>query len=576
MSNKFSNLDDDTMSAAVKKAILGFKATTGQEQNTGKSDSDSQTTTKKQGFINPSKIDRVEERLNYADQAIIPPVKRPTIPSNIVRQTPLLSEVQQYEDYYRQEQQRIQSIDKGKALEVFESALRHDLYGEPLAKKPTPLESGVIALKDSGNTSLGAGSALAKNGARTRGYTDTASDTGAPIRFTGGTLKDIERKHNEAMARKDDTLDRFYATLDVHHIDRFKLSPEQKEIVELVEQELIKKSVLGTLTDRERESVIDKTWKFLYNNTKSANGDSYPVFIDIAKTGGAAPYDAIIDVAPQNDYSGGAFPEQIAMNTDILPDEALKSIFEYGRQKSAKSGEAEKYRQQFAYKNNVYLEEMENYFDALKNGKATPKDRQKYLDQAVLRIYETCIKPIPVKDKRGKDAGTVPIGELIPPYDDSFGAQVARQAIRLLGLGYKEPAGQGKYDKMEIDCSRLVNWSVAEVNEDWGINGISKSAGYQMAAIEAVKWNRGDDGELSNYNDLHIGDTLFWKGDETGKITHTAIYIGDGRMIEAGTSVQIVPVRDHTTNNNGENSTLYQINRMSPGELQKNAEKNTR
>ena len=356
MSNKFSNLDDDTMSAAVKKAILGFKATTGQEQNTGKSDSDSQTTTKKQGFINPSKIDRVEERLNYADQAIIPPVKRPTIPSNIVRQTPLLSEVQQYEDYYRQEQQRIQSIDKGKALEAFESALRHDLYGEPLAKKPTPLESGVIALKDSGNTSLGAGSALAKNGARTRGYTDTASDTGAPIRFTGGTLKDIERKHNEAMARKDDTLDRFYATLDVHHIDRFKLSPEQKEIVELVEQELIKKSVLGTLTDRERESVIDKTWKFLYNNTKSANGDSYPVFIDIAKTGGAAPYDAIIDVAPQNDYSGGAFPEQIAMNTDILPDEALKSIFEYGRQKSAKSGEAEKYRQQFAYKNNVYLE----------------------------------------------------------------------------------------------------------------------------------------------------------------------------------------------------------------------------
>ena len=194
----------------------------------------------------------------------------------------------------------------------------------------------------------------------------------------------------------------------------------------------------------------------------------------------------------------------------------------------------------------------------------------------MLRIYETCIKPIPVKDKRGKDAGTVPIGELIPPYDDSFGAQVARQAIRLLGLGYKEPAGQGKYDKMEIDCSRLVNWSVAEVNEDWGINGISKSAGYQMAAIEAVKWNRGDDGELSNYNDLHIGDTLFWKGDETGKITHTAIYIGDGRMIEAGTSVQIVPVRDHTTNNNGENSTLYQINRMSPGELQKNAEKNTR
>ena len=115
MSNKFANLDDDLMRAAMKKAISGFKATTGQEQNTGESGSTSQTTTKKQGYINPSKIDRVEEKLNYADRAIIPPVKKPTIPSNIVRQTPLLSEVQQYEDYYRQEQQRVQSNEKEKA-----------------------------------------------------------------------------------------------------------------------------------------------------------------------------------------------------------------------------------------------------------------------------------------------------------------------------------------------------------------------------------------------------------------------------------------------------------------------------
>lgn len=129
---------------------------------------------------------------------------------------------------------------------------------------------------------------------------------------------------------------------------------------------------------------------------------------------------------------------------------------------------------------------------------------------------------------------------------------------------------------MEIDCSRLVNWSVAEVDEDLGINGISKSAGYQMAATDKPKWNRDKDGELSNYNKLLVGDTLFWKGDETGKITHTAIYIGDGLMIEAGKTIQIVPVRDHTTNNNGEDSTLYQINRMSPKELQENADKNKR
>lgn len=583
MSNKFANLDDDLMRAAMKKAISGFKASTGQEQNTGESGSTSQTTTKKQGYINPSKIDRVEEKLNYADRAIIPPVKKPTIPSNIVRQTPLLSEVQQYEDYYRQEQQRVQSNEKekakAKAKEAFESVVRHDLYGDPLVKKPDLRDKGVIALNDTGSASLGAGGPLAKNGARTRGYTDTASDIGAPIRFTGGTLKDIERKHNEAMARKDDTMDRFYATLSAHHIDRSKLSPEQVEIVEFVERELIKKSVLGTLTENERESIIDKTWKFLYNNTKSANGDPYPVFIDIAKTGGRAPYDAIINVAPQYDYSGGTFPEQIAMNTDILPDEALKSIFEYGRQKSTKSGEAEKYRQQFDYKNNVYLEEMENYFDALKNGDATPKDRQKYLDRALLKIYETCTKPMPVKDKRGNNAGTIPIGDLIAPYDDSFGAQVARQAMRLLGLGYKEQAGQGIYNKMEIDCSRLVNWSVAEVDEDLGINGISKSAGYQMAAIESTVWPTSNNPTLEN-TDMYPGDTLYWRGDETGKIVHTAIFIGTINdlpyMIEAGGTVQIVPVRENTTNNNGEDSTLVCVKRMTEEDLRKNADKNKR
>ena len=563
MSNKFANLDDDLMRAAMKKAISGFKATTGQEQNTGESGSTSQTTTKKQGYINPSKIDRVEEKLNYADRAIIPPVKKPTIPSNIVRQTPLLSEVQQYEDYYRQEQQRVQSNEKekakAKAKEAFESVVRHDLYGDPLVKKPDLRDKGVIALNDTGSASLGAGGPLAKNGARTRGYTDTASDIGAPIRFTGGTLKDIERKHNEAMARKDDTMDRFYATLSAHHIDRSKLSPEQVEIVEFVERELIKKSVLGTLTENERESIIDKTWKFLYNNTKSANGDPYPVFIDIVT----------------KDYTKQMIPELGLVASTGLSEEEQKSISLYGKKYSSDPIVDEKYKPDRLYRQKVITEEIEKYNIALRNGTAKIGDYQEYYDRAMHRIYETCTKPIPVKDKRGKDAGTKPIGELIPPGDDSFGAQVTRQALRLLGLGYLKPAGQGKYNKMEIDCSRLVNWAVAEVDEDLGINGISKSAGYQMAAIERTVWPTSNNPTLEN-TDMHPGDTLYWRGAETGEIKHTAMYIGNGLMIEAGETVQIVPVRENTTNNNGEDSTLVCVKRMTEEGLRENADKNKR
>lgn len=571
MTNRFINPDTDRMGIVLKKAIARFKSTASQSKDAGKNAGTAQATAK----VNPLKLNSVERRLDAADKAILPAADRPTRVSNPDNRAPKLSEIQQNEDYYRQEQQRIQSLEKAKAREAFERILRHELYGEPLAAKPIPLKGGASALESTGGASLSAGGPLAKNGARTRGYTDTASDSGAPIRFTAGTMEDKRRKYDEAMVRQAVTLNDFHDYLDWGDIDRSNLSAEQKDILQLVEQELTKKSVLGTLTEQERNTVFKNTLNYLYSHTKSANGDPYPIFIDIAKTGVVAPYDAIIDVAHEYDYLNSTFPEQIAMNTDILSDKELKSIFEYGRQKSAKSEETEKYRQQFAYKNNVYLKEMNNFYDDLRRGKATSKDRKKYLDQALLRIYEDCFKPVPVKDKRGKDAGTVPIGELIPPYDDSFGAQVAREAMRLLGLEYLKPAGQGKYDKMEIDCSRLVNWAVAEVNEDLGINGISKSAGYQMAAIDELVWPKPQNLILKNAG-MRPGDTLYWRGNETGEIKHTAIYIGQGLMIEAGETVQIVPVRTNTTNNNGEDSTLVCVKRMSERKLQDNADENKR
>ena len=75
---------------------------------------------------------------------------------------------------------------------------------------------------------------------------------------------------------------------------------------------------------------------------------------------------------------------------------------------------------------------------------------------------------------------------------------------------------------------------------------------------------------------MRPGDTLYWRGDETGEIKHTAIYIGQGLMIEAGKTVQIVPVRTNTTNNNGEDSTLVLVKRMTERNLQDNADKNKR
>lgn len=261
--DKLSKLDNDTITAAVKKAITKLKATNSQTENVGQNAGITKTGVKAQNTVNPLKLVSVERRLNSADKAYIPEIERPKIVSNTSGRAPKLSEIQQYEEYYRQEQQQTKAVEKAKSLDAFERTLRHDLYGEPIAKKPVPLDNGVYTLDNSGSAPLRPGGPLVNNGARTRGYTDTASDTGAPIRFTGGSLKDIERKHNEAMARKDETLHDFHTSLANHSVDLSNLTPEQEDVLDLVEKELIKKSVLGTLTQEDKKRVFENTLEYL-------------------------------------------------------------------------------------------------------------------------------------------------------------------------------------------------------------------------------------------------------------------------------------------------------------------------
>jgi cell wall-associated NlpC family hydrolase len=191
----------------------------------------------------------------------------------------------------------------------------------------------------------------------------------------------------------------------------------------------------------------------------------------------------------------------------------------------------------------------------------------------MMKIYETCIMPIPVKDSKGKAVGSIAIGDLIAPYDDSFGAEVARTAFQLIGLPYGEKAGQGNRPNLKIDCQGLVRWVLSEIDTDWGDYGIGKGARYQIDDFDP-KWNI-DEGHELNSDDLQVGNTLFWRGDETGEIKHTAIYIGKFNEVEymieaAGGSVRIVPLRMHTNDPKGEDSTLCQINQMTPGELDEN------
>jgi cell wall-associated NlpC family hydrolase len=81
-----------------------------------------------------------------------------------------------------------------------------------------------------------------------------------------------------------------------------------------------------------------------------------------------------------------------------------------------------------------------------------------------------------------------------------------------------------------FDCSGLVQWSLAQ-------------AGVVMPRVAADQARTGPQVPLSQ---LAVGDLLFYHTDPTapGYISHVAIYVGDGEMIQApepGLDVEIVP-----------------------------------
>lgn len=326
---------DNMVMAALKQAVSNLKATNSMTGQTGSVAKTKQIGSSAKTEANPLRLDQVEKKLIAADRTILRNENQNNTNDGSTGNTPRMSEIQQYEEYYRQGQQREQAWEKEHAREAFKRKTMNILYGEPLAKKPVPLDKGVVDAGETWRNPTYTGGALTKNGAKTRGYTDAASDTGAPIRFWSGTDEDKKRQHTEAVSRGVDTEQEFHDYLIAAHIDIFNATPEQKEIIDMVGKELMRKSVLDTLTVEDKVRIFENTLEYLYSNTKSANGDPYPVFIDIARS---------------YDNSNGVFQEQKAMKNSSMSDSDLEMIFEYGRQPAGDEETTETNSKKMKYK----------------------------------------------------------------------------------------------------------------------------------------------------------------------------------------------------------------------------------
>ena len=107
--------------------------------------------------------------------------------------------------------------------------------------------------------------------------------------------------------------------------------------------------------------------------------------------------------------------------------------------------------------------------------------------------------------------------------------QVIANAETQLGVPY---VWGGTTPNVGFDCSGLLQWAFRE-------------AGVSIPRVTHDQWNAGTRVE---WDDLRRGDLLFWRSDPTAPdyISHVAIYLGDGQMLEAprtGLNVRVTSVR---------------------------------
>ena len=83
-----------------------------------------------------------------------------------------------------------------------------------------------------------------------------------------------------------------------------------------------------------------------------------------------------------------------------------------------------------------------------------------------------------------------------------------------------------------FDCSGFVYYVLKNI-------GISTRR-YSAAGFSGVSsWT-----EISSLGALKEGDLMFWKSDSSSRISHTGIYLGDGKIIHASSSGKCVKISD--------------------------------
>lgn len=153
------------------------------------------------------------------------------------------------------------------------------------------------------------------------------------------------------------------------------------------------------------------------------------------------------------------------------------------------------------------------------------------VDSAKLR--RTLLKILP----KGSQVATInpvvvaPRGRTVWPASAFMSSEQLQVALRAAVSKLGRPYVWGGSGPDSFDCSGLVQWAYGQ-------------AGVRMPRVAAQQWATGPQIPLSQ---AQPGDLIFWRNDPTnpGYISHVAIYWGDGKMLHAprtGDVVKIAPI----------------------------------
>ncbi len=419
---------DNMMMAALKQVVSNLKATNSMTGQTGSVAKTKQIGSSAKTEANPLRLAQQEKLFSSANATPILGGIQKTDAEIAASKLPSDFPASQWEKMKPREQQRLLSKTNLTPQEQWsllgiDPKHMNNLVGQVLASNSYANTIGAMRAKNADFSGSDAETLKNEQNAL-RKWNNALSNRGANA-FKSADAKTMHEEQN-TLKKVNEGNQALNDLLTSINLDMNNMSGEQKNIVSAARISIANNILLGNYNV---EDIVYYAAYAIATRTTPPQGTNY--IVPIARAGADEPHRKM-------------FPPIGSIKTDSLSEDDSELISESDKYYLPDGSIRNNYSEMMLYKNKVYQKWIDKYNEELSTGKTKIGDYQKYYDQAMLEFFENYVKPIYFrKDKNGNGIGeSIPIGELVPPEDQSFGAQVARAAIRLVGLGYNEEAGQ--------------------------------------------------------------------------------------------------------------------------------------